>query len=593
VVEVGKLTLLPRVDQRWKFSAENNRIAFQNGMGLPMPSIRNVILDSKGGFEGFENEQGEVTTVENIALQNTPRFGTILGTSLAYDIGSFGKVLASLLQFDIKKVRGRWRVEGSWLSSRGPLLGVGLQLRERERESANREDFWLDIYARGIPDEGRDRGLLRVPEDETSSFRHWLNVRGRYPFDDRQWIDVVFNQQSDPGVQSEFFQRDYQRFEERDSYVHWRLARDGHFFNARVQIRQDDFRTDVERLPSAGAYRGLAEIFRIGSVPVNYRASADVEYLRRREGDLRFERAFLDASGAPDGLGDRETWRADSTQRVEAPISLGIPGTQITPYVDARFTAWDEGVDPADSPSRLAVFGGARIQGLFTRADGDSYHTLIPRVDVARELTLEQSGGAVVGFDSVEQALDGDRMEVGIRSLWSRPDQEKWLDFDAAVSRRINRDGGVPDSEQFRFLGGARTRFGEVPVGLEQDLRRDLDSGKTLYSRTILAVQPTESLLMQLGHQHAWEGIGGGIFETASLDMRYRINPKWELGVTNYTNIQDGGSLASEFTLRRFSHDFVLEIEVTRYAGEGGTGVGLNFMPLLAWKPDRLGILDR
>ncbi|MFT5057238.1 MAG: hypothetical protein ACI89E_000001, partial [Planctomycetota bacterium] len=593
VVEVGKLALLPRTDQRWKFSAEKNRIAFQNGMGLPMPSIKNVILDSQGGFEGFENEQGEVTTVENIALQNTPRFGTILGTSLAYEIGGVGKLIASILQFDTEKVRGRWRVEGSWLSSRGPLLGIGLQLRERNREGAKREDFWLDIYARGIPDDGEDRGLLRVPTNETSSIRHWINVRGRYPFDDKQWLDVVFNQQGDPGVQSEFFQDEFQRFEERESYVHWRKARDGQFFNARVQIQQDDFRTEVERLPSVGAYRGLAEVFRIGSLPVNYRASADVESLNRKEGDLRFESAFLDASGVPDGLGKRSTLRADTSHRIEVPIPTGIPGTALTPFVDARLTAWSKGVDPSDDPTRMAVFGGVRLQTLLTRAAGVAYHTLIPRVELARELTLDQSGGDVVSFDSVEAALDGDRIEVGIRSLWHRPDEKHWLDFDASISRRFNREGALPDTEQLRFLGGARSQFGSVPVGLEQDLRQDLDASKTLYSRTILAAQPTEDLLMQLGHQHAWEATGGGIFETASLDMRYRINRKWELGVTNYTNIQDGGNLASEFTLRRFSHDFVLELEFTRYAGEGGTGIGLNFMPLLAWKPKSLGILDR
>ncbi len=593
VVEVGKLRLLPRKDQRWKFSAVDNRIAFQNGMGLPMPSIRNVILDSQGGFEGFENEQGEVTTVENIALQNTPRFGTILGTSLAYDIGSVGKVVASALQFDSDKVRGRWRVEGSWLSSRGPLLGLGLQLRERGREGAKQEEFWLDVYARGIPDDGKDRGMVRVPANETSTIRHWINVRGRYPFGDRQWLDVVFNQQGDAGVQAEFFQKDYQRFEERESYVHWRKARDGHFFNARVQVQPDDFRTEVERKPSVGAFRGLAELFRVGSLPVNYSASADVEHLTRREGDPRFEHEFLNASGIADGLGERSTLRADSSHRIEIPIPTGIRGTKLTPFVDGRFTAWDKGVDPTDNPSRFAIFGGARLQGIFTRASGVAYHTLIPRIEVAHELDLEHSGGSLVGFDSVEDALDGDRIEVGVRSLWHRPDQKHWLDFDASVSHRMNREGALPDTEQLRFLGGARTQFGSVPVGFEQDLRQDLESKKTLYSRTILAVQPTESLLMQLGHQHGWEETGGGIFETASLDMRFRISQKWELGVTNYTNIQDGGSLASEFTLRRFSHDFVLELEVTRYAGEGGTGIGLNFAPLLAWKPSSLGILDR
>ncbi len=593
VVEVGELELLPRQDQRWKFSAEHNRIAFQNGMGLPMPSISNVVLDSQGGFEGFENDQGEVVTVDNLALQNTPRFGTILGTSLAYDLGSVGKGLASLLQFDSDKVRGRWRVEGSYLSSRGPLLGLGLQLREKGREGAKREEFWLDIYARGIAEDGTDRGLIQVPSNETPSFRHWVNVRGRYPFGDRQWLDVVFNQQTDPGMQAEFYQKDYQRFEERESYVHWRKARDGHFFNARVQTQSDNFRTEIERKPSVGAFRGLAELFRVGPLAVNYSASADVDYVTRMEGDARYEDVFLNASGLPDGLGERSSLRADSSHRIEIPIPTGVRGTQLTPFVDGRFTAWDKGVDPTDNPSRLAVFGGVRLQGAFSKVSGAAYHTLIPRVEFAHELALEQTGGDLVGFDSVEDSLDGDRLEVGLRSLWQRPDRKHWLDFDTSLSRLVNRDDSLPDTAHLRFLGGMRTQFGNVPVGLEQDYRKDLESDRTLYSLTVLAAKPTENLLTQLGHQHAWEDTGGGIYEAASLSLRYGISDKWELGLINYTNIQDGGSLASEVTLRRFSHDFVLELEVTRYAGEGGTGIGLNFMPLLAWKPSRMGILDR
>ena len=593
VIETRDLKLTPRADQRWRFSAQRNRIAFQGGWGLPMPSIRNVILDERGGFEGFENDAGEVTTVDNIVLQNTPRFGTALGTKLAYDIDRFGRILASVFQFDADQVRGKWKIDGAWLSSRGPLLGLGLQLREAGRERAKREEFWLDLFLRGIPDQGEDRGILRVPKNETDGLRWWASARGRYPFDDRQWIDVVFNHQNDPGVQAEFFQNEYQRFEERDSYVHWRKARDGHYFNARFQWQENDFRTVVEELPSVGAFRGLQELFRVGPVSVNYTASVDAAQLQRREGDTRYEPAFLDAAGVPDGLGDRSVLRADTTHRLEMPLPLGIPGTSLTPFAEARFTAWDEGVIESDAPTRFASYAGARLQSLFTQVSGKSYHTLVPRVSYAQNVDMQRTGGEAVIFDEVERLQGADVTEVGLRSLWRRPDIGRWLDFDVSWQGRSNQENGAPDAQELRFLGGFRTEFGDVPVGIEQDLRQDLENETTLYSRSIFAVRPTEDLLMQLGHQRGAEEGQGALFETASLDLRYRLNPKWEIGLTNYTSILEGGNLQSQVTLRRFSHDFVLELEVSRFAGEGGTSIGINLAPLLAWKRPRLGILDR
>ena len=587
VIETKDLALIPRPDQRWRFSAEHNRVAFQSGLGLPMPSIKNVVLDQKGGFEGFENERGEVTTVENIFLQNTPRFGTSLGTNLAYDIGKVGGVVAKIMQFDSNLVRGKWKVDGSWLSSRGPLVGLGLQLREPGRERAKVEEFWLDLYVRGIPDDGKDRGILRVPENETDSLRYWATARGRYPFDDREWIDVVFNHQNDAGVQAEFYENEFQRFEERDSYVHWRKARGGHYFNARYQWRQDDFRTQVEELPSLGAYRGLQELFRVGKVPLNYMASVDIEQLRRREGDVRFEASFAD------GLGDRTSLRGDTTHRLEMPMGFGIPGSRLTPFAEARFTAWDEGADPDLSPSRLVSRAGVRWQGLFTQANLDSYHTLIPRASYAGNVALEEDNGNPVTFDGVEAAQDGGFSEFGLRSLWQRPDIGRWLDFDVAVQSRTNRDNSLADDNQLRFLGGFRTEVGDVPVGVEQDLRQDLEDESTLYSRSIFAVRPTDNLLLEFGHQRGYETGTGPLFEAASLGFNYRINNKWDVSGSNYTNLREGGNLQSSFTLRRHSHDFVLELEVSRVAGEGGTGFGINLIPLLAWKRPRLGILDR
>ncbi len=593
VIETKDLRLIPRGDQRWKFQAVDNRIAFQSGFGLPIPSIRNVVLDSEGGFEGFENEEGGVTTVENVALRNTPRFGVALGTVLAYDIDKVGKAIARLLQFDADIVQGRWKFDGSWLSDRGPLLGLGLELREPGRERAERELFWLDLYARGIYDEGEDGGLLPVPDDETDTLRYWLSARGRYPFDDKQWIDLVVNTQTDPGVQAEFFQNEYQEYEERDSYVHWRKARDGHFFNARYQWRQDNFRTTVEQLPSVGAYRGMHELFRIGKVPVHYSASADVAQLRRLQGDPRFEDWFLNDAGVFDGLGDQTVLRGDTTHRLESRLPLEIPGTSLTPFLEGRFTAWDQGGVEDDEPTRFASYGGARLQSLWTRVSGSSYHTLIPRVIFSKNLALEESGGEPILFDDVERDISGDFFELGLRSLWSRPDVKRRLDYDVALRERTDRDGNLLDQQELRALGNFRTEFGGWGAGVEQFLRLDLENDETLYSRLTLALKPSEDLLFQISHQRGADPVLGPLFEAATLDLRYRINPKWEVEMSNSDSILEGGNLYSALTLRRFSHDFVLELEVSRRAGEGGTGFGINFMPLLAWKAPRLGILDR
>ena len=54
----------------------------------------------------------------------------------------------------------------------------------------------------------------------------------------------------------------------------------------------------------------------------------------------------------------------------------------------------------------------------------------------------------------------------------------------------------------------------------------------------------------------------------------------------------DEDNLRSSATLRRFSSDFLLEMQLETRAGEGGTSFSLRFSPLLIWKPSRLGMLD-
>lgn len=590
-IQTGRLALVPREDGRWRFSAEDNRVIFRRGIQLPLPPIRNVVLDEAGEFEGFESEEGEVTTIDSIILQNTPRFGTAIGTRLALDIGRLGKWVAGLLSFDDLRTRGKWHTEGAWLSSRGALLGVGLELREVSLDEPDNENYWLKAWVRGIADEGEDRGLVRVPEESRSSLRNWFSVRGRYPFDNSTWVDVVLNTQSDAGVQSEFFEREYQNFEERDSYVHWRRADDGNYYYGRAQWRVDGFRNEVEQLPSLGAYVGRRKIGGWEGLPLNYSAGLDVARLRRREGTAPSEGELLGIDGQADGLGVRDVLRADSTQRLE--LNYESSGVNLTPFLEGRGTVWDQGVEEEDAPTRTALFGGVELATTLVRGGAGGYHTLAPVARYRSQLAFDQRTGTAVHYDGVEQNIDGDKVQYGLRSLWRRPVAGDSLDLEFLASRRTNREEGLPGSERFLVLGKLRTEIGGVPVALYHDGRYDSVDDKTAYSNTTFAVRPTDDLIMQVGYQRGLDDGFSNLYETASLQARYQISPKWEVELLNWVSIISNDSLRNQFTLRRIAHDFVLEMGISHIAGEGGTGITFNFMPLLTFRRSNLGILDR
>lgn len=590
-IQTGRLALMPRPDGRWRFSAENNRVIFRRGIQLPLPPIRNVVLDEAGDFEGFESEEGEVTTIDNIILQNTPRFGTAIGTRLAFDVGRFGKWVAKMLSFDNERTRGKWRAEGAWLSSRGVLLGIGLELREAVEEPSRKESYWLNVWVRGITDGGEDRGLVRVPEDSRGHLRNWFSVRGRYPFDDSNWVDVVLNTQNDAGVQSEFFESEYQAFEERDSYVHWRRADNGNYYYGRAQWRVDNFRREVEQLPSVGTYVGRRQVGGWEGLPLTYSGGLDVARLRRREGTAPSEGVFLGIDGQADGLGVRDVLRADTTQRLE--LNYARSGINATPFLEGQGTAWDQGVEDSDAPTRTALFAGLELATTLLRGGAGGYHTLAPVARYRTQLAFDQRTGTAAHFDDVELAIGGDTVEYGLRSLWRRPVAGDSLDLEFLASRRTNREEGLPGTERFLVLGQLRTEIAGVPVALYHDGRYDPQEDKTAYSNTTFALRPTDDLIMQVGYQRGLDDDFTNLYETASLQARYLISPKWEIEVANWVSIISNDSLRNQLTLRRLAHDFVLEMGISHIAGEGGTGITFNFMPLLTFRRSNLGILDR
>jgi hypothetical protein len=421
----------------------------------------------------------------------------------------------------------------------------------------------------------------------------WSSARGRHPFSDVAWVDLALSSQTDPGVQAEFFQRDFQRYEERDNYLHYRDGRGADYFDVMFGIRGDSFRTDVAERPSLGYYHGERSMGQVAGIEVLYGADLELDSLSRREGDLVYEFPFLDSEGLPDGFGDRKVMRANTSHRLSAPLRTDLAGMRVTPWLEGRGTVWDKDAVGGGGVSRSAALAGVDLATTLFKLSGSGWrHSLTPSLSYSSDLFVDHSGGPLVRFDPLDDPLGADEFGAGLRALWTDPARKSHYDLELKGLRSFNRGSGGPDQSQIASLGSLRTKFGEVPVGLLHDSRIDTETGKTLYSRNTFAWQPTEPLTLQFGFRRGSDPLQGRLFEVGSFDARWRIDPKWEIEVGEDVSTVGNGNLRSHLALRRFGADFLLEVVLLDRAGEGGPSLSISFSPLFLWSPKRMSMLD-
>lgn len=585
VVETGDLRLKPTAmggQMPYNVSATRNALRFENGWGIPLPPLVYA-----------EDEEGN-PIIENLNLGQSAQFGASIGATFNVGLGKvgngIGKVFGKLLSLPKDSVRGHWSFHANFLGSRGFLLGTGLELKSGDQ-------FKLDAEFSAIPDSNEDRGLIRVAEDERSTLRDWFRAHGRYTVSSREWFDTAISLQSDPGVQSEFFEGQYLRYEQKDNYLHWRKANDPWFFSASVKVLLEDH-TDVEELPQAGVFRGRAPVGSVGGLDLLYTGYLDTGYLRRRQADT----SFLEPGDPippgfapfPDGLGDRDVARVDTEHRFETPFPLGFAGLRATPWVSGRATLWDRGVDPDSAPQRVTAIAGFDLSTTFWRYYGrDVIHALSPFASVHGDFASNDSGGDPVHFDATEDSPDGRFVDVGLRSRVWNPTSKARFDVEVRATNATNLPSGEPDGVQpIAVLAELLTWMGKVPVGISQDGRYDIEDGDTVYSRSFLGVRPHPKWDVELGYHRGIDSSDVLLYEAISAGTRYRATKKWEIELSETISASSDKALASSFILRRLGHDFVMEIGLG-YVAEAGSQFSINLTPLLTWKSGALGLLDR
>ena len=562
-IKTTKLRMEPTGDPNlpWRVKMSGNAIQIGDWFKIPLPPI-NYIAD----------EEGE-PALENLRFGESGQFGPSVGFGYSRDVETYGSTLDRLLKGDEGgRFDSKFRVDVDYLGSRGLLLDLSLRLTSEDRYRS-RTDFAF------IPDGDEDRGLVEVPEDQRDTLRTWLRSRSRFFLGEDEWLELVVSDQSDPGVQAEFFEREYLDFEERETFVHWRKAWGANYASASAVTTLDEFQTQVEELPELEYVRQRTSVLETDAAPLVYSSATEAGWYRRQEGDPFYEAPFAD------GFGEQSTWRFDSEHRFEAPVELGVAGARLIPFATARWTGWSEAGAGEDMPARTLVTGGARLVSTFWRRTArGGIQELSPLIGWSADAVTQQTGGEPLFIDDdTEDLLTGRFVDLGLRGR----SRGEWLfgtpfAFDGEARTRWGTEldtGAETRWLPLELLGELETKLGPVPVRLYHDTRLDTEDRQTDYSRTNLSFDPIPRMTVNLAFATGRDTDGVRLYEAANFGGSYRFSPKWELEGQQTLNLETNNSLDARGTIRRYGHDLIFELTVARRSGEGGSSIGFRIKP--------------
>ncbi len=594
-IVTGDLQIKPLPDgSNYELALSDNRIELFGLVKIPLPPIAVGTDDEYTPLWG------------TLRLANSARFGTLISAGIRRPAEGLNKTLNKALHGNPFESNAHYQADASWLGSRGVLLDLGLDAESKDR-------YWIDMALGGLPDRGRDRGYIRVDEKDRDLLRLWYRADGRWQPDEKNNVDLSVTVQTDPGVQSEFFESDFVRYERDETYLRWTRASNGTLVDLSAVPRLEGFRSQVEELPSLGLYGGLRPVARLAGVDVLYTGDTRAAYLRRRAGDNGVQSPFStapsllgapeglppSAGGAPgtqgvfaDGLGERDVLRLDTEHRLEAPIPLGAGGARATPFVASRLTAWDEGADPDRAPGRWRTEAGVRLATTLWKRTGRGLSQLVPFVEARKELALEESGGEPVPFDGTEQPLDGDFVDLGLRGRLGIDEDRTRFDFELRDTWADGLADGREDGWQPAavFARCEVTPFGH-PIELWHDGRYDLSSGETVYSLLGVATRWSDDLRLEAAHHRGLDAQRNPYFEAATIRAIYTWTDKWEIEGRQTFSLLEDDPLNTDVVLRRYGHDIVVEIENSVREGEG-TSFTINLKPRFGFRPARIGYLS-
>jgi hypothetical protein len=308
-----------------------------------------------------------------------PLFGFIMGKPEGFKVGGrwvtvniwgvpvfvwpyFELELAALTAMPLKRVQGGRSgrfgnsVETTWgLEIRKGLVDLGWEVDWRQKRgwaggidpswTWDRNSGYLDTYymrddgpdpsndfdRRFLPLERRDRGRAR--------FFHRFEVTPKLRLEgEGSWL-------SDRNFLEEMLEKEFKEGKEQETvaYLRYLDGNRGGFLMHKVRI--NDFQTQLEYLPRAKGV--LADEPVLPGLPFGWTFNEDLEI-------VNLNQRFDDDLGLP----DQNTWRFDSLSSWVLSVPLGV--ATLSPFAEARVTAWEEALD-GDPSDRFIATAGAKL----------------------------------------------------------------------------------------------------------------------------------------------------------------------------------------------------------------------------------------
>jgi hypothetical protein len=549
----------PDPDYPFEVRLKQNQIRLRDWLTLPLPPINYLA-----------NEDGE-PSLGGLRVGQEARFGTVLGFEYNRDVREeLGERINRWLGGVPESYRARFRFNLNYFGSRGLLFDPGLRLQSGENYTWNSA---LGL----IPDDARDRGLIQVPQDERDGLRTWLRSRGRFKRDTGEWVDLALTLQSDPGVQSEFFEDDYLRYEERDSFLNWHRAAPGQLQNLIVSGPLNGFNNGIGRLPEYNFILQRREIARLFGFALHHGFDVRLGAYNRNEGDPTYEAPFEDSFGQSDLL------RAFQRQRLEMPMPLGSSGAIATPFADLTTTGWTEAGAEEGEIGRTLGLGGLKVSQVFWRGDSErGWQEVAPSLTLRRDWIEESSEALPLTIDELETGLaDGEFVDLAVRGRANFPLFPAKLDGELRATHAEDSADLERGWQPVAIFSAIDTSLGPLPIRLAHDGRYDLDNGDTNYSNSLLDLYPRRDLDLQLAFARGRDRFGDARFEAATIAAVYRFTPKWDIEGRQQYDLLDEGQLGSSIRIKRYGHDLLFELGIRFRAGEG-TSFGIGIKPLLS-----------
>ena len=458
----------------------------------------------------------------------------------------------------------------NWFGNENVDGSIHLDLRER-RGVGGGPDFNLHLgkfgeaefkyYLLKDQDPEPDQNLRPVPETrQRLSFTHQALLSEGLSF------KTAVRYQSDPSVVRDFFESEYRKNIQPNTFVEANKLWSNWSLDLLVQPRVNDFFETVERLPDI-KLTGLRQ--QLGATPLYYESDSSLGYYHRKFADNVFP--------------EFSAYRADSFQQITLPRNF-FGWLNFTPRVGGRFTYYSEadGAGATTLEQKRGVFNtGAELSVKSSRVWKNAQskffdvnelrHIIEPSVNYAWVPSPNVLPSQLPQFDYEVPSLRLLPIEFPEYNAIDSIDSENVLRFTLLNRLQTKRADGVenlvhwavyadwnlrPRASQNTFsdLYSDLTLRPRTWFNFHSQTRFDIGDGRWREANHRMIFQPNSAWSVSVGHRYLANdpalGPNGGhnlIYDR----VYYRFNENWAARMSHYFEARDGVMEEQYYTLYR------------------------------------------